>query len=308
MEFNEIYSQLGILFLTMLVGLILGKINLITPIATKFLSKFVLKVAIPALLISGMLIPLTSEKLHTAFVILLLSIPSYGLAYLVGKITAKLLTKDTNDKAIFTYALVFSNAGFIGFPVFLALFGKEALFYAVIYNIAYNVFMYTLGMKIITANNKTNNKMDLKLLLNSGIIASVIGFFLFVTQIQLPEFIVGTIDSIGSLCVPLSMLTIGAMLSELPLKSMFSDYRIYFLTFVRLLLLPVLILILLKYIFKLEDIWLIAIPVITAGMPVGTSIVMMSIEYDKNSALASQAILISTLFSCLTIPLLAHFI
>jgi predicted permease len=308
-EVQEIYTQLGILFIVILVGYVLGKIKLLTPTATQIFSKYVLKVALPALLISGMMIPFSEEKLRTALFILLLSIPCYGLAYIVGRITAKILTKDIDEKAIYCFGIVFSNAGFLGFPVFQALYGTEALFYAAVYNIMFHIMLYTIGVVIMSSTKKgVTNKLDLTMLINPGVIASVAGFLLFITGITLPKYISGTIDSIGDSCVPISLLTIGAMLSELPVQRMFTNIRIYVLTVVRLIVLPLLTFVMLRYFFRLEEMWLIAIPVITAGMPVGTSAGLMTKEYAGDGSLASQTILISTIFSCITIPLLANFL
>ncbi|NBJ14086.1 MAG: AEC family transporter [Dehalobacter sp. 4CP] len=305
MELQGVYNQLGILFLTILLGYVLAKVKVIPPAATQVFSKFVLTIALPALILSGMRVSFTTERLHTALFVFLLTIPCYGLAFLVGKLTAKILTKNRTREAIFNFGIVFANTGFLGFPIFQALYGKEAIFYAAIYNIMFNLLLYTLGIKIMNTD-KTGHptRLNLKKVINPGVGASIIGFILFITAVPLPEFMTGTIDAIGNTCVPLSMLTIGATLSELPLQRMFSDIGIYILSVVRLLVMPLLTLVLVKYIFQIDQMWLIAIPVIMAGMPIATNTVLMAIEYKNDARLASQTVLISTLLSCLSIPLL----
>jgi hypothetical protein len=303
-ELQGVYNQLGILFLTILLGYVLAKVKIIPPAATQIFSKFVLTIALPALILSGMRVSFTTERLHTALFVFLLTIPCYGLAFLVGKLTARILTKDLTRKAVFNFGIVFANTGFLGFPIFQALYGKEAIFYAAIYNIMFNLLLYTLGIKIMNTNKTEHTRLDLKKIINPGVGASVIGFILFITAVPLPEFMTGTIDAIGNTCVPLSMLTIGATLSELPLQKMFSDIGIYILSVVRLLVMPLLTLVLVKYIFQIDQMWLIAIPVIMAGMPIATNTVLMAIEYKNDAHLASQTVLISTLLSCLSIPLL----
>lgn len=312
MELQSVYNQLGILFSTIFIGYFLAKIKIITAPATQFLSKYVLNIALPAILISGMRIPYTPEKLHTAIYVFLLSIPCYVLAYLMGIVTAKVLSRDNTQKAVFNFSIVFANTAFLGFPVFLALYGKESIFYAAIYNITFGLLLYSLGVKIMRPhhadserqNSGQSKKMILKTVFNPGVIASIIGFILFITAIPLPQFLIGTVDAIGNTCVPLSMLTIGAMLSELPLRHMFSNVRVYLLSAIRLLVMPLLTLVMVKYFFGLDQMWLIAIPVIMAGMPVATNTVLMAIEYKNDAQLSSQVVLISTLFSCLTIPFL----
>ena len=306
MQLTEVYTQLGILFLLMFFGYGLGKVQVITSVGTEVFSKFIVKVALPAIIISGMIIPLTPEKLHTAIYIVALSIATYALAYGVAIGFSKLFIKDRSERGVYSFAIVFSNAGFMGYPVLQALFGKEAIFYGAIYNITFNILLYTLGIKLMEMKSDTKSQFNLKHLINPGVTASIIGLILFTTGIPLPEFVIGTIDAVGSLCTPLSMITIGAMLSSLPIKKMFSGAKVYLLTGTRLIILPLLTFGLLKYVLRIEDSWLLAIPVIVAGMPVASNAAMMAKQYDNNPEIASQTILVSTLLSAITIPLLAY--
>ncbi len=306
MELTAVYTQLAILFLLMFFGYVLGKIKIITSSGIKAFSKFIVKVALPALIISGMMIPLTPENLYNTLYILLISIPTYGFAYCIAVGFSKIFIKDKSQRGVYKFALVFSNAGFMGYPVLGAMFGKEAIFYAAVYNITFNVLLYTLGIKLLKTTDDEKNKFNLKLLINPGVVASIIGLILFATGLKFPEFLTKSIDSVGGLCTPLSMITIGAMLSVMPIKSMFNNIKVYELAAVRLIVLPVLILLLLRYVFRIQDIWLIAIPVIVAGMPVASNAAMMAKEYNNNPEIASQTILVSTLFSCITIPLLTY--
>ncbi|MDF2594504.1 MAG: family transporter [Clostridia bacterium] len=306
MQLTEVYTQLGILFLLMFFGYGLGKVQVITSVGTEVFSKFIVKVALPAIIISGMIIPLTPEKLHTAIYIVALSIATYALAYGVAIGFSKLFIKDRSERGVYSFAIVFSNAGFMGYPVLQALFGKEAIFYGAIYNITFNILLYTLGIKLMEMKSDTKSQFNLKHLINPGVTASIIGLILFTTGIPLPKFVIGTIDAVGSLCTPLSMITIGAMLSSLPIKKMFSGAKVYLLTGTRLIILPLLTFGLLKYVLRIEDSWLLAIPVIVAGMPVASNAAMMAKQYDNNPEIASQTILVSTLLSAITIPLLAY--
>ncbi|UWG95409.1 AEC family transporter [Dehalobacter sp. DCM] len=307
MDLYSVYNQLGILFLTILIGYFLAKIKIITSSATQFLTKYVLNIALPALVIAGMQIPYTPEKLQMAGSVFLLSIPCYALAYVVGILTAKILSRDHSQKAVFNFGIVFANTAYLGFPVFMVLFGKESIFYAAIYNILFGLLLYTLGAKIMRTHEIApvhKNRIPLKEIFNPGVVASLVGLLLFITALPLPVFVIGTIDTLGNTCVPLSMLTIGAMLSELPLHKMFGNVRVYLLSVVRLVVMPLLILVMVKYIFGIDQMMLIAIPVIMAGMPIATNTVLMAIEYDNDAQLSSQAVLISTILSCLTIPLM----
>lgn len=306
MELTGIYTQLGILFLLMFFGYLLGKIGVLKEVNIQNFTSFIVKVATPALIIDGMLIPLSKEKVKLAVTILIISVGIYALTYILARVLSKLMSKNAADRSVYSFAIMFSNVGFMGYPVLGALFGEEAIFMAAIYNITFNVLLYTLGIHIIKSNTEEPTKFNLKSLMNPGTIASIIGFILFLMAIKLPTFVTGSIEAVAGLCTPLSMITIGAMLSALPFKKMFNNKSIYFLTFVRLIALPVMVLGILKYGLKIDNLMLVGIPTVIAGMPVAANTAMMIKEYGNESELASQCIFLSTLLSALTIPLLAQ--
>ena len=308
MELTEVYIQLGILLMLMLIGYVLGKIKWMDETSNSIFSKYIVKIALPAIIISGMDMPLNEETATRAISILGLSVLIYAIILVIACLIPKIIAKEPSRQGILSFMILFSNCGFMGFPVIGAFLGEESIFYVAIYNIAFNVLLYTVGIKFVTKGKDDNKGFDFKRLINPGTVASAIGITIFATQIKIPEFIMGSLDSIGNTCTPLSMVVIGSMLSLLPIKKMFADIGIYVITFTRLFLLPFIIYILLKYILKIEDSWLITIPVMIAGMPVASNAAMMAEAYDSNAELASQGILITTIFSCISIPILIYFL
>lgn len=308
MELNGVYTQLGILFCLMGIGYILGRIKFFTQQTNTILSSFIVKVALPAVIISSMTMPLTKDILERALTMLGLSVIVYGIIFLIAWTLPKWMTDDGVHQGVLSFSIMFSNCAFMGFPVLGALLGSEAIFYVAIYNIIFNILVYTLGIKFIQRGKNQKNAFNIKLLINPGIIASLIGLIIFFGGITLPKVVSGTLDSIASLCTPLSMLITGAMLSQMPIKEVFADRKIYVLSFIRLILLPFMIFILTKYILKLQDDWLIIIPVVVAGMPVASNAAMMANTYDSDAKFASQSVMITTLISCISIPALIYFL
>lgn len=308
MELNGVYTQLGILFCLMSTGYVLGKTKFFTEQSNAILSSFIVKVALPAVIISSMCMPLTKEVLQRALVLLGLSLLVYTIILIVAWILPSFVTKDEKQQGILSFSIMFSNCAFMGFPVLGALLGNEAIFYVAIYNIIFNILVYTLGIKFLERGKNQKNAFDMKLLINPGIIASLIGLIIFFGKITLPSVILGAIDSVASICTPLSMLVIGAMLSGMSIKEMFGERKIYILSLIRLILLPFMIFILTKYILQLQDDWLIIIPVVVAGMPVASNAAMMASAYESDAKFASQAVMITTLISCISIPILIYFL
>lgn len=308
MELSGVYTQLGILFCLMGIGYILGRIKFFTQQTNTILSGFIVKVALPTVIISSMTMPLTKDVLQRALIMLGLSVVVYGIILILAWILPIWIAKDRKQQGVLSFAIMFSNCAFMGFPVLGALLGSEAIFYVAIYNIIFNILVYTLGIKFLERGKNQKNTFDIKLLINPGIIASLIGLITFFGGITLPQVISGTIDSMASLCTPLSMIITGSMLSQMPIKEIFTERKIYILSLIRLILLPFMIFILTKYILKLQDDWLIIIPVVVAGMPVASNAAMMASTYDSDAKFASQCVMITTLISCISIPALIYFL
>lgn len=308
MELSGVYTQLGILFCLMGIGYILGRIKFFTQQTNTILSGFIVKVALPTVIISSMTMPLTKDVLQRALIMLGLSVIVYGIILILAWILPIWIAKDRKQQGVLSFAIMFSNCAFMGFPVLGALLGSEAIFYVAIYNIIFNILVYTLGIKFLERGKNQKNTFDIKLLINPGIIASLIGLIIFFGGITLPQVISGTIDSMASLCTPLSMIITGSMLSQMPIKEIFTERKIYILSLIRLILLPFMIFILTKYILKLQDDWLIIIPVVVAGMPVASNAAMMASTYDSDAKFASQCVMITTLISCISIPALIYFL
>lgn len=306
MELTNVYNQLGILFTLMLFGYILGKVRILNEQMVGGFSSFIVKVAMPAMIINGMLIPLSYEKLRQGAAAFAISVVFYLVTYLVASYLPRILTKDRKGQNAYSFAIMFSNVGFMGYPVLSAIFGDDAIFITSIYNISFNILVYTIGVRFARGSKEEKEPFSFRVLINPGTIASLIGLVLFIISLPLPQFIVGSINAVGGLSTPLSMIVIGAMLSDLRVGNIFGKIGIYILSSIRLIVLPLIVLIVLKFILKVEDPMLIGIPVVIAGMPVASNAAMMLRQYDGDFQFASELILVSTLFSGITIPILVQ--
>ena len=304
MDLGAVYSQIAILFLLIIGGYALGKLEIITKEMVQNLTTFILKISTPALIVGGMMIPRTPEKLESSRIMLISSFIIYAGAFILGKIVIKVIKVNSSDKGVFRFGMMFPNVGFMGFPVIQALFGQDAIFYAAIFNIPFNILVYTVGVALV--NTKVENyKINMKTFINPGVIASVIGFLIFVLSIPITPVIKDTVVLIGSTTTPISMLVIGSMLSVLPISTMFNNWRIYVVSIVRVFVIPLLVYYILKVILNVDNIMVLGIPVMLMAMPVATNAALIAQEYGGKPEIASQCIFISTLMSIVSIPLLS---
>ena len=282
MNFSNIFIQVAVLFIIILVGYFVRKFNLLDDHCTiNFDSKMIQKI------------------LLLLFTSLIMYIVSIIIAFLLKYI---LKCNDKKDLGIYQYIVVFSNVAFMGYPVIEAVLGHEAIFYTAIFNLPFNLFSFTLGIYLLSKGS-TSRGFSIKSLISPATIAIVIGLFLFVTGLRLPQFINEPLEMLGSITTPISMIIIGSLLANSSALDCFVNKKLYIVTFIRLLVLPVIVYFILKG--WINDKMILAIPVVISSMPSAANTAIMANQYDSNITLASQCVFFTTLFSVISIPFIS---
>ncbi|WP_058486274.1 AEC family transporter [Defluviitalea phaphyphila] len=303
MNFQNVFSQIIILFLLLISGYCAKKLKVFNDETIKGLTSILVNLSLPALVISSLIREITPSLLKESFQILIISFITYFVSFFIALIIPKIIRSKKEEIGVFSFIIMFSNVGFMGYPVLNAVFGEDSLFYAAIYNLPFNVLIFTIGIWLLKKDSNSKINFNWKLFINPGIIAVIIGFIIFVFSIPVPYIIKGTLDLLGSTTTPLSMIVVGGLLTHSKLKDTFSNWRIYFISFIRLIIMPLIIWSILAPF--INHPLLLGIPVIIASMPAAANTAILAEEYGANGEIASQAIFISTLISIVTIPFIA---
>ena len=244
----------------------------------------------------------TNGSLSSVIQIFLISIAIYMVLPIMGILLSRILKVPKEDRNLYQFMTIFSNIGFMGYPVIQSIFGDEALFFASICNLVFNLVCYSYGVYLISGSGKLS--FDFKQLINPGIIFSIIAVIIYLTKYQMPQIIGETSDLIGSITTPLAMMIIGSSLAEIPIKEVLNDIRIYPYTIIKQILMPILFWWVLKFI--IQDPVILGVLVILIAMPVGSIAIMFCNQFEGNTTLASKSIFITTLASVFTIPILVY--
>lgn len=284
------------LFLVLLLGIFIRKIGIIDWPTTKKLSGFVVNIAHPFLIIGSFATELTADKLVIALQIVAASI----VLHISFSILAKFLFKGNEkvDKVTYEFSLIFGNCAFMGYPVLIRVFPQNGLFYGACFTLVFNIYIRTYGVYLLNRGKKGKHPFG-RALINPGTIASVIGILLFVFSIKLPQPINETVILMADLTFPLSMLIVGSLLCNQPIKNLFQK-KLFIFSFMRLLLLPVFVLTLCTALFI--DKGLTYVLVIMASMPTAANSALFCELYKANSSLAASCVGMTSLFSVVTIP------
>lgn len=286
----------------MIVGVYARKKDILSKEASKSFSNFLTNVTLPCLLISSFNYSYSQDMIEKARIMFAYSIIIHIVLILVSRVLT--FKYPENSKKVLRFATIFSNCGFMGYPVLESLFGKIGIFYGAIFNIPFNIFMFSIGIMIYTG--KKDLKTLKEVLVNSAIIATILGLIIFSFSIKLPYPLFTAMSIVGSMTTPLSMIIVGAMLSEIRVKDIFSGTLVYYVSFLRLIAVPFLTLGILKLLNA--DKLLMQIAVIIEAMPAAVLASVLAEKYGADTALASRSVFISTIISMITIPFIVMFL
>ena len=300
-QFTEFFNLILAFFVLLMVGVVAGKTKIVDSVASKRLSALIIKIGQPALIINSLIkMEYSTSKLKLGF-------QTLGFGFAIHIFMALLAFfafrgfKNNDEQKLTEFATIFGNVGFLGIPILRSLFGVDGEFMGAFFVVTFNVFLWTWGIMIL-ARKRKDIKLTPKKLLNFGTVPCFIGFVLYLCCrpfFQFPTFVMKSLEFTASLCTPISMVIIGALLATCTLKQIFCSGKIYYLCAVRLLLIPLIICGILKLIGL--DGWILFAAAVTS-MPCATTLTMLAELYDINPKYSAQAVGTTTLFSVVTMP------
>lgn len=293
---NVLLQQVFVMFFLILVGIYCRYRRIVTDIGKKTISNLVLYVILPFNIIHAYLIELESGFWISFYQIILVTILYQIVAGIICTLGYKNVERE--NRCIYQYATMCSNAGFIGNAVAEAVYGQLGLIYASIFLIPQRIMMWTVGISFFEKQNRKNAL--LKVLTHPCMVATGLGMVLLLFQIHLPQVCVKMITSVSNCCNALTMMYLGMVLYGMNITKVIKKRQLYY-SFIRLILIPgtVFILCRLLGIDRLAA----QVCVMLAGMPAGSTTAILATQYHKDEEEAVGCVCGSTLLSMLTIIL-----
>lgn len=312
--FTRAASQMIILFIMIALGVIARKIGLMDERFSTMLSQIVMKITLPAMILSSVLDSASLPAPGKIGSILVLSLVSYVLVCVFSFVVVQVFYRrfDKPERGTHAFIIAFGNVGFMGFPVLGALYGDTAVLYAAIYNIIFNVAVFTYGIVVLRMGSATEKRVPLRTrlvglgqsIVNPTMVVSVIAIVLALLGVTDNGGIVGTTCSyVGQMTVPASMLVIGCSLAQMSPRSLLNRVAPYVSSLFRLVIVPLGMFLLFRPF--VDDPLMLGVIVIASGMPVASLGAMLSMVYGGDVKTMLSGTFISTVLSLLTIPLLA---
>lgn len=302
MDIGILVERMAELFIIMMLGWLIYKIKLVDDGFVKRFSRLILDVALPAMILASVL--KLEERQSAADVVTALLVAAalfFAVLPALGLLLAKLLFVKRESVGLYTFMNAYSNVGFMGFPIIGALYGSVGLFYAAIFNLVFNLSIYTLGIWIMNRGRRDAVSFNLRLLRTPGVIVAAAAIAIYFLNVSFPKVIADSVDAVGSITSPSAMLLIGCTLAKMDVKSVFGEWRLYPWTILKQIAVPLLLWVPFTLVIKNE--MLLNVTYILTAMPVANSSVLFATTYGGDSELAAKAVFLTTLISLVTVPI-----
>ncbi|MFA7637114.1 MAG: AEC family transporter [Monoglobales bacterium] len=288
-------SYVFILFILIAVGFVCNKIKLLTLSGVKDMTNFVLYIVTPCVLINSYQREFDKGMLFGLLATIAATILSFAINILLAHIFVR--DKDKRREKTLIFGSVFSNCGYMSLPLQSALLGKEGVFYGATYIAIFQVILWTYG--IIEMSRDSKNISVKKIIVNPGVIGTLIGLIIFLLSVKIPFVVSEPIGFLASLNTPIPMVIVGFHLANASLK--IKGASAYVSMFLRLVVSPLIMLGGL-YLFGIRGSVLIAC-VIAASAPSAAVTAMFSEKFGGDTGLSSAMVSLTTLISIVTMPI-----
>lgn len=329
-----VLQQMTIIFILIGIGALLYKKEMLSETTSRQISGIIVNVTNPALLICSAFQEGPKASLQTLGAALIIYLLVYGILIAAGCLIPRILRVPSMYHYSYQMLTIFGNVGFIGIPLASAVLGNQSLIFVSIYNLIFNVLIYTFGISLLqkaearqlaalagtpspacaeSACNKERDKHDksvtssrLKKLLNAGTISAAATIIFYLGNFHVPVIVSSTLTYMGQATTLLSMLVLGASVAQMAWKDIFSHPKLYGFTLLRQILLPIGCILLLKPFVK--DSLIMNTLALMLAVPAGNMPLMLSKQLHVDTDTISKGIILTTILSLVTIPVVSLFL
>lgn len=279
MSMGIVFGQMLVLLAMMAVGFFCYKKEWMTEESSGHLSKLVVNVFNPVLVVNGVLGQNSADAGNGVTWNIIFIVGYFIFLMLFSYVIPVILRPEVRLKSMYRLMTIFGNIGFMGIPVIKSIFGNEAMIYVAFYILGYNIMLYTCGVHLslkvakensgkrlsyleAVAANGTDNKISeeehtvtgvgleyqshtekvlgfFRQFANPGVVAALLAVIIFMAGITVPEPVYTFCDYMGNTTIPLSMLLIGVSMAQANMRDVFTDWRIYIFILIRMVAVPI---------------------------------------------------------------------
>lgn len=329
MSITVVLQQMVIIFLLIGIGMILFRRKMLSEEGSKQISGLIINVTNPALLICSALEDGPKASLAELGIALAAYAAVFALLIGIAFLLPYILRVPKNLHYAYQMLTVFGNVGFIGIPLSSAVLGSESLIFVSIFNLLFNLLVYTFGVSLLqraaagqaaknTASPAAHTPKDapaptnqsgigrLRKLVNAGTISAAVTILFYLGNFNVPVIVSSTLSYAGRATTLLSMLVLGVSVAQMAPKDIFSHPKLYVFTLLRQILVPIGCVLLMRGF--IDNKLILNTMLLMTAVPAANMPLMLAKQMDMDSDSISQGIILTTILSLVTVPLTCLFL
>jgi predicted permease len=303
MRYIDIFKEILLLFAYMLTGYLCAKLKFVKEVGIKDISRIIVNVSMPALVIMSMNIPYDSTYLIGMAWVFVIGLAYLSFATVIGSAVTKRLICEVPTRQAIRYCMLFGNCIFLGYPMSKAFLGELGVLYASVYVGLQTVFQWTIGVSIYRKCG--TRRIEWKKLINTGTVSIIIGLSMFFLRIEVPPLMSRFLSTFGGISTPLALFVIGATLEGVKPRELLRAHYSFLTVLFKLVLLPLSLLAILLVLPIDPSVQLVLMIMATA--PCQASGIVFAFNFGGDAENASKSIALSSLLCLFTIPLILLF-
>ncbi len=310
MSVTVVLQQMVIIFILIGIGMILYRRKMISEEGSKQISGLIINVTNPALLICSALDDGPKASLQELGIALIAYAAVFAILIAISFLIPRLLRIPRNLHYAYQMLTIFGNVGFIGIPLASAVLGSESLIFVSIFNLLFNLLIYTFGVSLLqraaVAPVSQTGSNRLKKLVNAGTISAAVTIIFYLGNFRVPVIISSALSYTGRATTLLSMLVLGVSVAQMAPKDIFSHPKLYAFTLLRQILVPIGCMLLMSRF--INDKLILNTMLLMTAVPAANMPLMLAKQMDMETESISQGIILTTVLSLVTVPLACLFL
>ena len=312
MSITVVVEQMIMIVLLISLGFYAYRRSLINDATAKGIAALIVNFTNPCLMVHSMLGSGERVSGHLLLIGMLSAVVTDLFLIIMAELLTRILRVEASERYCYWMLCVFGNIGFIGIPLTSAVLGSDALVYVCFHNLVFSLLIYTVGTrKICTAAGSEESHGIFSLgtwrrFINIGTVSIIAALILYVAGLSLPGLFMTTIDYVGRSTTFLSMIILGVAVAKMSVRQVITNKRLIIFSLIRLIVIPVLLIFLLKLFIK--DDLIICTAALMLAVPAGNMPLIISTQHGLKARTISDGIVLTTVLSVITIPLVTLFV
>lgn len=299
-QFFLVLDQVLVLTGLIILGILCARFEILPQQSLPTISKLIVKLCLPILIFHTTISSSGREDILNHLLILPYTAIIYVILFSVGRLVSRLLALPPEQAGIFRVMMLYGNVGFIGIPIVMCLHPQIGMICISVFTLIDQPSMWTLGVSLLQ-KEKLSIREQLPRLVSPALLSIFLALFFIFAGIRLPSVIDNTMSLVSGCTMPLSLLFLGASLFYSDMKNLLRFKSLYFLL-LKMTVIPVTVFTLLRFLGLAEN--LAQILTILTGIPSLTIAPSLAQQYGADLEYTNGGVLLTTLFSMITLPLL----